>query len=651
MSTRELELDIRLSVLDDLGLRLYSSTPAVLSEIVANAWDADADLVEITLNPDDQTIVITDNGEGMTFEEAQSRFLTVGYRRRDLRPVRTDKYDRPVMGRKGIGKLAPLAIADNVIVETRKDGQFVSFELDVNRIRQDIKDNVRHKPRIIGEGITSSPNGTTLRISKPRRQLQWAEAALKKRLARRFAIIGPSYSFQVLVNDIPVSPDDVDYYGRVQFAWNYNLAESDSTHQKLSKPPRWETRLHEYLDDSTGTSYRFTGWIGTVEKTTDLEDNRQKFGGIAVFSRGKLSHEDATTLVGDDHLFTKYLVGEVQADFLDEDGAEDIATSNRQGLLEDDPRVDVLRKFLVQELKYIGSKWTEYRQKLGEEKVEENPGVKQYLNSLQPDPRKLAKRLLGKIWAAKDDVSDRAELIRAGILLCENLRVTESLHRIEQMDVADVESLRSAFELVDVLQATQYRQLIEARHNVIEVFKKITNDNEKEKVLQEHIAKHLWLLNPGWDVVPTRGALEVEVNLKDLALKLKGTGSTEEKLRRLDIFYSATSTTHVIIELKRYAARPSIGELIDQVKLYRQETQKILDSSGRGSESIEIYILLGQHTEGTPAQRLEGEQMLGVLKGRIVLYDELINRAQKLHEGYLNITSDSIRLTTILASV
>jgi len=111
MSNRELELDIRLSVLDDLGLRLYSSTPAVLSEIVANAWDADATVVEVTLDPNDQTITIKDNGEGMTFEEAQARFLTVGYRRREIRPTRTEKHNRPVMGRKGIGKLAPLAVS------------------------------------------------------------------------------------------------------------------------------------------------------------------------------------------------------------------------------------------------------------------------------------------------------------------------------------------------------------------------------------------------------------------------------------------------------------------------------------------------------------------------------------------------------------
>ncbi len=36
------EMGISLRILDHLGLNLYSNTPAVISEAIANAWDADA---------------------------------------------------------------------------------------------------------------------------------------------------------------------------------------------------------------------------------------------------------------------------------------------------------------------------------------------------------------------------------------------------------------------------------------------------------------------------------------------------------------------------------------------------------------------------------------------------------------------------------
>ena len=38
---KKLTLDIDLNVLNHLGLYLYSNVPAVLAELIANAWDAD----------------------------------------------------------------------------------------------------------------------------------------------------------------------------------------------------------------------------------------------------------------------------------------------------------------------------------------------------------------------------------------------------------------------------------------------------------------------------------------------------------------------------------------------------------------------------------------------------------------------------------
>ena len=40
-------MTISLNVLNHLGLYLYSNTPAVLAEVIANAWDADAKTVRV----------------------------------------------------------------------------------------------------------------------------------------------------------------------------------------------------------------------------------------------------------------------------------------------------------------------------------------------------------------------------------------------------------------------------------------------------------------------------------------------------------------------------------------------------------------------------------------------------------------------------
>lgn len=72
-------MSLSLNVLNHLGINLYSNIPAVLSEIVANSWDADATRVDITISDDE--IVIKDDGCGMSAEDINNKFLYVGYQK------------------------------------------------------------------------------------------------------------------------------------------------------------------------------------------------------------------------------------------------------------------------------------------------------------------------------------------------------------------------------------------------------------------------------------------------------------------------------------------------------------------------------------------------------------------------------------------
>ena len=45
-------MTVDLNVLDHLAINLYSNIAAVLTEAVANAWDADAETVDIRIDPD-----------------------------------------------------------------------------------------------------------------------------------------------------------------------------------------------------------------------------------------------------------------------------------------------------------------------------------------------------------------------------------------------------------------------------------------------------------------------------------------------------------------------------------------------------------------------------------------------------------------------
>jgi HSP90 family molecular chaperone len=120
----------RLTV-DKLGVKLYDRVSAVIAELVANSYDADATKVTITspmgeylatraqgaIKDKGYTITVTDNGTGMTPDEVNRFYLRVGSeRRKDERGGTSRVHKRKVMGNKGVGKLAPFGICQKIEV-------------------------------------------------------------------------------------------------------------------------------------------------------------------------------------------------------------------------------------------------------------------------------------------------------------------------------------------------------------------------------------------------------------------------------------------------------------------------------------------------------------------------------------------------------
>ena len=71
--------------MDFFGIQMYQSPVAAVAELIANAWDADATQVAVTLPADNSAaaeLVVQDNGAGMAFSECQDRYLNVGRNRR-----------------------------------------------------------------------------------------------------------------------------------------------------------------------------------------------------------------------------------------------------------------------------------------------------------------------------------------------------------------------------------------------------------------------------------------------------------------------------------------------------------------------------------------------------------------------------------------
>lgn len=137
------KMKISKNVLQHLGVQLYDTISAVLSEFISNSHDADANNIKIYIEGSDGNkkdvfgkclskrngeslgykLIIEDDGHGMNPEEINEYFLNVGRCRREKGQSTTPK-GRPVMGNKGIGKLAPFGICSKMEIIS-SGGKFI----------------------------------------------------------------------------------------------------------------------------------------------------------------------------------------------------------------------------------------------------------------------------------------------------------------------------------------------------------------------------------------------------------------------------------------------------------------------------------------------------------------------------------------------
>lgn len=115
----------RARTLDMLGRQQIAGIPTAISELFKNAHDAYADRVEIDYYRSDGLFVLRDDGIGMTEAEFIERWLTIGTEskldRREWSRLHhaTGRPPRPILGEKGIGRLAIATIGPQVLVLTR----------------------------------------------------------------------------------------------------------------------------------------------------------------------------------------------------------------------------------------------------------------------------------------------------------------------------------------------------------------------------------------------------------------------------------------------------------------------------------------------------------------------------------------------------
>src|SRR6266851_1968832 len=189
---REFTMKVLGRMLEHLGVQMYKRRDTAIAELVANAWDAGAHNVWVTVPAPHEydaaisTIVIRDDGDGMSPDQVQDDYLVVGRNRR----AQSDTYKgRPVMGRKGIGKLAGFGIASTMQVATWRDGQETEIALDIRELKREAGQvgDIPIAGVVRQTQGSDTPAGTRVTLSQLKQKTPLDISLLRESLARRLS--------------------------------------------------------------------------------------------------------------------------------------------------------------------------------------------------------------------------------------------------------------------------------------------------------------------------------------------------------------------------------------------------------------------------------------------------------------------------------
>ena len=622
------EMKFDIGTIKHLGLQMYSTLPPVIGELVANAWDANATRVDITIpvDPIDQKrseIIIKDNGIGMSDKDVRKRYLIIGRdrRERDGSDRTPEPLKRKIMGRKGIGKFSAFGIAKEIDVESVHKGITSHFLMNYDKLLEKENERVIQLPQLPPSGSISKGTRITLRNIIKFKNRRISIETIRRGLARRFSVIGHD-DFEVVINDQPISIEERDLQRRLaidedgnKYLWKYN-----------------EEEIKE------GTGWTVTGWIGAVDRTSPDKDKIDR--GIVLMARGKLVQEPFVfdAVVGQQFALS-YLIGELHVDFTDE--LEDMIATTRNSLVWDTEENEVLKEWGKKEVNRIASLWAGRRREDNERKLLEHPTYLKFKEqSGEIDKKREFKQadglirqlILGSIDKSQDaEIEDFEPLVDMFIEFWKFDSFRDMAENIKDAEIEKPEKLLDLFREWEVLEAKEMMKVTEGRIMTIKKLQKFIDTNAKEvPTIHNFLKKFPWVLDPRWTLVAD------EHRYSDLLRdQFPGSDDIPDVDRRIDFLCVREGTHLVVVEIKRPHSRIRKKEL-DQIENY----VTFIEGQIRGTSDPDLrydnvtgYLLGGEVSDDNEVQA----KMTRLSQTNIYVrrYSDLLERVEVLHAKFL----------------
>ncbi len=529
------------NTIDHLGIKLYSSFPPVIAELISNSYDADAENVEIRINYEEKIVTVIDNGTGMTHDELNQNFLVIGRNRRKAEGTGISKVkSRKVTGKKGLGKLAVFGIAKTIEVYSVKDDVKNAFSINYDDMKAET--DAEYRPRVICENEnTREKSGTVVKIKEIKQSTITSIEDLAYNLSRRFSFYDAE--FEVKIIDEKAKREQLItksiYFDKLEKEFEWTFPEDFAN--EINNVDEFK-RLNEHF---------VTGKIYT--KSTPL---RKKDSGFLLYVRNKLASENVFFDDRANDRFNGYVTGFFNIDFIDDSDEDDYISTARQSILwEENENTTQLKHDLNRLVSKISALWRESRKKKKEEQLQLPENFFEGMSKLEISSINKVKDTL----IANSIETDNIDSLKRILDSMKTLYKFESFQNYiaelddEDLTVDKVEKITADWEYIE---SKELAKISIGRIKAIEQFERyVRNDASETKVIQPFLEKFPWILDPR---ITT---FEREVTFKEILKNNFPDSELEERNRRLDFLCNLVNGELIIIELKRPRIKISFKEI------------------------------------------------------------------------------------------
>lgn len=672
----------RLTV-DKLGVKLYDKVSAVIAELIANAYDADATEVTVsapmgeflasraggTLKDKGFEVKIVDNGCGMTPQQVQDFFLVVGAERRNdpNRGDQSPRFNRKVMGRKGVGKLAPFGIcktievisagSDPISANSRgnSDSGYRTSHIILNYddiVALSNEPDDRYKPTS-GEQdqLLSDKPGTTIILKNFEKRQVPDIVTLNRQLAQRFGLQSEHWQIQLCNNTrcdptlVTVGQFTIDTMPNTRITF-----QSDSNNSAYY--PGGEVEPKQAGFDHNGRFYPLSGWIAYSK----VPYKDELMAGVRIYCRGKIAAQTSifnqrAGFTGE-HNIRSYLVGEIHADWLDED--EDLIQTDRRDILWSDELAAAFEDWGRKIVKRIGTLSRDPLRKATLQLFLETGDVETRILDAYPADdhqtiREYAKNVARSFGRAisRGEAEDPIvvnELVDLSITLAPHATLSSMMKKA--VDEADrpLSALTSFLRMARLAELSSFGQIAKDRLKVLkrlEFLKDAEDTNENE--LQQLIADAPWLINPEWAPVTANQSFsrlgeEFEKYYKKHTGQSISLGGFRQTEKRPDFVLSNQEGMVQIIEIKKPHHKLTNPEM-DRIITYHDNMDEFLDNPAQSEfrnlfTDFHITLVCDDHSlDGAQRAAFSGYRNSGKLTH--MNWTAFLLKTEQVHQDFL----------------